>query len=395
MELRERLELGEQCVRFVHRLRRLGVSIGIDQTRLFIDSVALIDPFDGLQFRATARATLVTRAEDLPILEDALREHFGVAATRPRKMPRAPRHRPLTQKTALTSFLSADASSNKCVDVDSRALTANREEALVSKSFSMLTAEERSQVERTLRAMSWDFCERRSRRWKSSRNGPRVDFRTVVRRRAQSGTFAFALPLRHRKLKARPLVLIADISGSMELYSRIVLQLFHGIRHRRDTVEAFVFGTRLTRVTDELGRRDIDVALDALAGSVPDFAGGTRIGECLRALQFQHPSAFRPGCVVLLVSDGCEVGDAGELERQLLRLRHRSHRLIFLNPHLSDAEYRPAVKGMQVVLRCVDDLLPVGDLRSLRRLNLYLSNLPRRRGGRRFPHLGDIGETQR
>jgi uncharacterized protein with von Willebrand factor type A (vWA) domain len=144
-------------------------------------------------------------------------------------------------------------------------------------------------------------------------------------------------------------------------------------------VETFVFATRLSRITEQLELRNIDRAIDEAAREVSDWAGGTRIGECLRAFNREWGRrVLRRGAVVAIISDGCDRGDSELLRRELRWLHHRCHRLIWLNPHLGHPEYRPAVSGMAAALDYVDDFLPIDDLSSLESFANALAGLPSR-----------------
>jgi hypothetical protein len=192
------------------------------------------------------------------------------------------------------------------------------------------------------------------------------------------------LPRRARKEKTRPLVLLADISGSMELYSRIVLQFFHALGQQLDETETFVFGTRLTRVTDAFRLASVDLALDAASSEVLDFAGGTRIAESLQRFRRQWGAkVLRRGAVVIVISDGCETGDVEALKREVEALQRSCYRLIWLNPRLGQRRYEPRVRGMAAVLPYVDDFLPIHNFESLRQLRDHLARLPQRKGGNR------------
>jgi uncharacterized protein with von Willebrand factor type A (vWA) domain len=170
----------------------------------------------------------------------------------------------------------------------------------------------------------------------------------------------------------------------MELYARIVLQFLHGLTQHHSRTETFVFGTRLTRITPLLKLRDVDRALDRVSSEMQDYAGGTRIGECLRTLHQRFGRRIlRSGAVVLIVSDGCETGDVSLLSSEMRWLHGRSYRLIWLNPRIGGAHYRPAVRGMAAALPFADDFLPIHNLQSLQTLATHLSRLPTRRGGTR------------
>jgi uncharacterized protein with von Willebrand factor type A (vWA) domain len=205
--------------------------------------------------------------------------------------------------------------------------------------------------------------------------------RRVLRNAASHGGIALALHRLRRKLKRRPLVVLADISGSMELYSRILLQFLHGVTHRHGPTETFVFGTRLTRITSQLQIRDVDTALTHAAREIVDFAGGTRIGECLQTFNRLHARrVLHAGAVVLLISDGWETGDPVLLDAEMRRLRERCHRVVWLNPLLGGAGYEPRARGMSIALAHVDDFLPVHNLQSLQDLSTHLARISRRRG---------------
>jgi uncharacterized protein with von Willebrand factor type A (vWA) domain len=181
-------------------------------------------------------------------------------------------------------------------------------------------------------------------------------------------------------------VLLADISGSMAKYSRLLLQFFYGMSQSLRRVESFVFGTRLTRITPQLKLRNIDRALESAAAEVVDWAGGTRIGESLRSFNRDWSRrVLRRGAVVIVVSDGWERGDVETLRREMRYLAHRCHRLVWLNPLLGTPGYQPLVEGMSAALPFVDDFLPIHNLESLRALAAHLVSLPERRSVRAAP----------
>jgi uncharacterized protein len=177
-------------------------------------------------------------------------------------------------------------------------------------------------------------------------------------------------------------VILADISGSMEKYARLLLQFLYSVAHSLERVECFVFGTRLTRITGQLKVRNIDQAIDQAAHEVADWAGGTRIGASLRDFN-RHwgRRVLGRGAVVLLISDGWEQGDPALLADEVRRLQRRCHRLIWVNPLLGRETYQPRVGGMQAVLPHIDDFLPINNFQSLTELARHLGVLDRRRSG--------------
>jgi uncharacterized protein with von Willebrand factor type A (vWA) domain len=177
----------------------------------------------------------------------------------------------------------------------------------------------------------------------------------------------------------RPIVFLGDVSGSMERYSRMMAHFVYGLAQSATRVEAFLFATRLTRVTRHLMTRRGGAALAGLAREVQDWGGGTRIGEALRTFNTHWARrVIRNGPVVLIVSDGWDCGDPALLERELARVRRSCRRLIWLNPLLGSAQYEPLTRGMRAALRHVDDFLPAHNLVSLEQLADHLRTLPPR-----------------
>jgi uncharacterized protein with von Willebrand factor type A (vWA) domain len=249
-------------------------------------------------------------------------------------------------------------------------------ELLQRKEFTTMTPEELETVKKLIQAMQWRVSLRQSRRYIPDRRGHQLDLRQLLRSYARHGGIPFKLTWKSRKVKPRPVVALADISGSMEKYSRLLLQFHYSMLRGLTDVECFVFGTRLTRITPQLRARNIDRAINEAARSVVDWAGGTRIGESLRAFN-RHWSrrVLRRGAIVLIISDGWERGDVSLLRQEMRYLQHRCHRLIWLNPLLGKAAYQPLVEGMAAALPFIDDFLPCHNLQSLETLAEHLANL--------------------
>jgi len=376
-------------LRFVRLLRAAGIPVVTRQTLAYLEALELVDLGRREQVFHAARSLLVTRAADLPLF-DALFARFwslhqgGGRAPREVPPPRPPA--PRAQPVQGASFLGQRARPDDPeVDVADRARTWSPEEVLRRKDFSAMTEDELAAVRRALLALRWRVGERRTRRLVADPAGRRLDLRAVLRDAARHGGTPLRLHHRRRKVKPRPLVLIADVSGSMERYSRVVLQfLWCVLRGRGAEVECFAFGTRLTRLTPALKLRNPDRALEAAARAVVDWSGGTRIGESLAAFNRRWSRrVLHRGAVAVVISDGWERGDAALLAREMRFLQHRCHRLIWLNPLLGHAGYRPLVAGMAAALPFVDDFLPVHDLASLEQLARRLAALPARRPERR------------
>jgi len=371
-------------VGFARSLRGAGLPVGVDETATFARALATIDDWSRRDVYLAARATLVHRKDDLPVFDDQFAAYFGGPRPgRGQPTPQAPRHDPAAfARTALIAYMAerADPSAPE-VDVPDRERAASSLELLRRKDFGDCTPDELETLARAVREVRFDLTLRESLRRVRARRGDRLDLPRVLRAAARHGGAAAWLPRLRRKIKRRPLVVLADISGSMELYSRILLQLLHGITQRHRRTETFVFGTRLTRITPQLHVRDIDAALDHAMAEIVDYAGGTRISDCLHAFNRRYARRLVRGAVVLLVSDGWETGDPTRLAAEMRRLHDRCHRLVWLNPLLGGAGYEPRAAGMAAALAHVDDFLPVHNLQSLQHLAWHLARIPRRKGG--------------
>jgi uncharacterized protein with von Willebrand factor type A (vWA) domain len=246
------------------------------------------------------------------------------------------------------------------------------------KDFAELSEEELDEAKAMIATLRWDVGMRRTRRWRPG-DGPALDLKRVVRRNLGYGGEPLALPRRERLKKRRPLVVICDVSGSMERYARLLLHFIGQMAGRVDRLDAFVFATRLTRITRELGWRGPRHSLPAIPRRVPDWAGGTRIGDALRTFNVHWARrVMGHGPVVLLISDGWDRGEPDRLAREMSRLQRSCHRLIWLNPLLGASDYQPLTRGMQAALPFVDDFLPVHNLASLEALAVHLNRLKQR-----------------
>ena len=267
----------------------------------------------------------------------------------------------------------------------SATMSYSQEEVLREKNFGDFTEAELAQARRLMERMRWQMARRLTRREVAARRGAALDLRRTVRRAFTTGGETLSFARRERKIKPRPLVLVCDVSGSMERYTRLLLQFLHTVSHGTGApVETFVFATRLTRVTPSLKRRRVEDALQRVAKDVADWSGGTRTGEALAV--FNRTWARRVlgrGAVALIISDGWDRGDAAQLGREMARLRRTSYRLIWLNPLLGSPGYRPLTRGMQAALPHLDDFLPAHNLNSLEALVTKLAALPVRRSAGR------------
>ena len=231
------------------------------------------------------------------------------------------------------------------------------EERLASKDFSECTEGELVQILELIRCLPISLPRRRSLRLRSSRMGEALDVRATLRRAPRTGADPVQLVTRRHLLKPRRLVMIGDISASMEPYTRVYLNLFHSAV-RATGAECFVFATRLTRLTGELGGSDPDLALRRAGARAPDWSGGTLIGQAVAEFNDRFGCrGMARGAVVVIVSDGWEGGDSVQLGRQMRRLRLIANRVVWVNPRSARASFVPATQGMVAALPHVDTLV--------------------------------------
>jgi uncharacterized protein len=217
---------------------------------------------------------------------------------------------------------------------------------------------------------------RLSRRTRPSRRRSHTpDLRRVVRASLRTAGEPIDRHWRAPSRRPRPVVLVCDVSGSMTPYARMLLQYLHASVAARRRVEAFAFGTRLTRITHELGGRDHDRALERAAEAVTDFSGGTRIGDALATLNRDHGRRVGRGAVVVILSDGWDRGDPEQLQAEMARLRRSAHRLVWLNPLAAHPEFAPLTRGMRAAIPHTDELLAGNSLASLERLAVILEEI--------------------
>ena len=265
------------------------------------------------------------------------------------------------------------------------ARTWSAREVLRHKDFGEMTAAEREEVQELLaREAVLRVRERRTRRLAPGRRGF-LDLRRTLRRSLTLGGELLRWERRLPRTKPRRLVVLGDVSGSMELYTRMLLLFLYGLAapERRD-VEVFLFATRLTRVTRDLHHGNAERALEAVSRSVPDWSGGTRIGEALRAFNFLWGRrVVRSGAVVLVVSDGWDRGDPALLAREMERLQRSCHRLLWVNPLSASPGYEPLARGMKAARPYIDDFLAASNAAGLAGLADRLEELPLERPARR------------
>lgn len=270
-------------------------------------------------------------------------------------------------------------------------MTYSDRERLREKDFEDMTAEEIERARDAIARMRLPLPELWTRRFRSDRTGARIDLRATLMAGVRSGTSGIPLRWRAPKRRPPPIVILCDISGSMERYSRMLLHFMHTLTSDRDRVYSFVFGTRLTNITRHLRSRDVDEALRRVGLAVRDWSGGTRIGACVATFnRLWSRRVLAQGAAVLLITDGLD-RDAGRgLDQPMQRLHRSCRRLIWLNPLLRFEGFEPLAAGVKTILPHVDDFRPVHNLRSLEEVAVALSAHPssRKRGSVHWLQVG-------
>jgi uncharacterized protein with von Willebrand factor type A (vWA) domain len=357
-------------------MRAAGARVGVDELLGAHRALAAVDPADRAAAYFALRATLCSQRDDFVAFDAAFSEVFGrpgaVAAEEAGGLPDAldaaglvlPRVAVPSERVTVPAPGEADVVPSAWSDV----------ELLRDKDFAEYTDAERRLARRVMRRIAVTSPTRASRRTRPSRrrgvppHAARPDLRRTIRSSLRTQGDPVDRHWREPSDRPRQLVLVCDVSGSMEPYARMLLQYMQACVAARRRVEAFVFGTRLTRVTNELAGRDPDRALDRAAQAADDWSGGTRIGEALATLNREHGRRLGRGAIVVLLSDGWDRGEPDELAAEMARLRRCASSLIWLNPLKAHPGYEPLTRGMQAALPHVDHFLSGNSLASLEEL---------------------------
>ena len=388
-------------------LRHAGLPIGSGQLLSFVESMGEIDVRVRQDFYAAARATLVNSPEQIPTfdaifgrfwrrvmnpvapvetsLEDLITDDMPPDESEARESSEEEKKAGQDKATGIRekSVLAVEDTGEESVgetqdldEVPEDVIVFSAREVLRKKDFSQFTADEIAEARRMIAKMDWRLGTRMTRRKERAISGDFIDYRGTMRRSLRNTGVPIELRRRRRKERMRPLVLICDISGSMDRYSRLLLQFVHALEHGLDTVEVFVFSTRLTRITRELRKRNVDAAIEHVVQSVDDWSGGTRIGEAIKEFNFKWGRrVLRSGATVVMISDGWDRGDPKLLSREMARLQRSCRRLIWLNPLLGAPGYQPLTQGIRAALPYVDLFLPIHNLKSMEALARVLGDV--------------------
>ena len=386
--------LAANVMHFARLLRRAGLPVGTPELLAAQQALALVDIGAREEMRTALAATMVHRREHEEIFDrafalfwrnpEALRQDAALALLQAEK-PKPERPTPGSRR--LQEAFSPPRPTRPREDeapprIDAF-LAASDRERLQRLDFEAMSAAEIAAAKAEIRRLVLPLDLRRTRRRRADPTGPEIDLAGTLRTSLRRGGEILGLARRRRTTRPPPLVVIVDISGSMARYAQILLHFVHAVANLRERVHVFLFGTQLSNITRQLRHRDPEIAFQMVAHIVPDWSGGTRIGEALASFnRFWARRVLGQGAIVLLVSDGLDRDGARGLAENMDRLHRSCRRLIWLNPLLRWEGFSPRSQGIRAMLPYVDEFRPVHNLQSLHELVTLLSKpVPLSRGG--------------
>jgi uncharacterized protein with von Willebrand factor type A (vWA) domain len=374
---------------FARILRATGLPIGPGRVLEGVRAVEAVGLASKADFYWALHAVFVNRHDQRVLFDQAFRLFWRdpqmaermMALLLPQAKPDMVQAKPeLNRRLAEALQASAPPRPRPPGEIDERidaAMTFSEREVLQAKDFEQMSAAEMAAAKRMLARLRLPIGEYRTRRFEAHVAGTHADLRATLRATARSGGDVIALRFRQPRLRPPPLVVLCDISGSMERYSRMFLHFLHAIANDRDRVQTFLFGTRLTNITRQLRDKDVDRALAKVAAAVEDWSGGTRIGRCLADFNLHWARrVLAQNAVVLFISDGLDRDAGAGLAQEFERLAKSCRRLIWLNPLLRYAGFEPKSLGMRAILPHVDDFRPAHNIDSLEDVARALGEAP-------------------
>jgi uncharacterized protein with von Willebrand factor type A (vWA) domain len=378
-----RERLAENIMHFARVLRVAGLPVGPAKVIAALEAVEAVGVENREDFRAALESVLIERHEQQTLFDQAFELFWRnprmlermlqlllpkVHGRVPRDNAEAPLPSRLAEALAPRDPRAMTEPGEQEIDLDA-ALTFSPAEVLQGKDFESMSVDELAQVKAMIARLRLPLPELPTRRTKAADRGTLVDLRATLRAMASARGVVVPLQWRQRRRRRPPLVVLCDISGSMDRYSRMLLLFLHAITNDRDRVHVLLFGTRLTNITRHLRHRDVDVAIAKVSASVSDWAGGTRIGACLADFNRRWSRRLLgQGAIVLLITDGLDSEAGDDLAPEMDRLAKSCRRLIWLNPLLRYEGFEARPAGIRAMLPYVDEFLPVHNLESLKQL---------------------------
>jgi uncharacterized protein with von Willebrand factor type A (vWA) domain len=385
--------LAPNVLAFVRLLRRTGLPVGPGDALAAAEALQVAGLEDRTVAKAALRAALIRRHEQQELFDAAFDlfwrdpERARAAAALAMLDAQKPEEKAKPGGRRLAEAMMGDRPPPPPPEMPEQplqldaAMTVSEREKLQSMDFEAMSAAQLAEAKREIAKLVLPLDDRPTRRFRRDPLGPRTDLKATIRLSLRQGGEMLEIARKRRVVRPPPLVAICDISGSMARYAQVMLHFLHALTNDRERVASFLFGTRLSNVTRQLRHRDAEVAFEMVAKLVPDWSGGTRIGEALH--RFNRDWSRRvlgQGAVVLLITDGLDRDGAAGLAEETDRLKRSCRRLIWLNPLLRWQGFQPKSQGIRAMLPHVHEFRPVHNLESLRALVATLSDP---RGGRR------------
>jgi len=367
-------------------MKDLGFRVGLSQVMDASRSLEFVDIGRRDDFYSVLRSNLISEREQMPLF-DRVFDCFWKGMTSseesgeseemvmPSSMSREGWDEPGEVQEETTEV--ANGEEDKTEDGDPFSLpTYSPQEILNQKDFSEMGIEESRAISRAILLIASKIATQVSRRKKRAVKGDEIDPRWTMRKNIKYGGELIEFVSRKRRIKKTRVILLCDVSGSMDCYSRFLIQFMYGLQNELWGVETFVFSTSLTRITHMLRTRDIVNALERISGDVLGWSGGTNIGRSLSTFNREFaPSLVTHRTVVVIISDGWDRGNVALLEQEMINLKRRCYKVIWLNPLLASKDYQPLCKGMQAVLPHLDYFLSVHNVESLVALGSTMQRL--------------------
>ena len=390
--------LHDAIASFGRFVRQAGCELGTGEIMNAVRATSYIDITNREDFKSALRATFITSHKFIPVFDqlfdlywrnpdrlenvsDILRRLYESRLAQAELESMKQQAEQMKQRH-LDSFKPREEGEGKQESEDKTfdLFVYSPEEILREKRFDAYTEDELKEAKEFLNRWRWEFGEKRLRRLKPGRKRHRLNLRGTIRKNIFPTQDFVELAWRKQKWKPRPLIILCDISGSMETYTRILMHFIFTLHAINPRLEAFTFGTRLNRITHTLRHKDVDDTMDLLTVSIKDWSGGTRIGETLETFNLLWARrVLGGGAVVLIISDGWDTGNVEKLKNEIDRLHRSCHRLIWLNPNLGYDDFQPLTRGVQTLLPYTDIFLPIHNLNSLVDLGKVLATLNNRR----------------
>ncbi|MBL1141128.1 MAG: VWA domain-containing protein [Proteobacteria bacterium] len=366
----------DQIIRFTRQLHDSGINVNLTNLIDLFDGIKYIDIANPDDFYATSCATLISSHHDL-----ALFDHLFNSFWYPDK----------TEDKILKQFTDNDSDDSGTLEKENRKEITQQEqksqnkkpdktqansqtayspnEYLMKKDLGLMSPDEMEQARSLIEELITIIANIQNRRRKKNNKGHELFFREMLRRNASHGSDGMEILFRKKRIKKTRLILLCDVSGSMERYSRFLIHIIYAMYQELKQLEVAVFSTHMNVITDCLNTDKIDDSLDNITRTVHDWAGGTNIGQCIQEFnQYLSQEMSSSNTIIVILSDGWDRGDASKMADEMKHLHNYAHKILWLNPLMGHDEYQPLCQGMQTALPYIDYFMPAHNLESFARL---------------------------